>query len=118
MNASQNMTRNDFIRLQNIAYLNQKHKKGSWCLHTNPTISIRFGAFQHPKDVSFFQDFGEIKETQIPFTIGIQTPTQYESTLSYGLNGANSIGATFGTNDMKFHLFTLMRYDDHLRVSF
>jgi len=29
VNASQSMTRNDFIRLQNIAYLDRKHKKGS-----------------------------------------------------------------------------------------
>jgi len=28
--------------------------------------------------------------------------------LSYGHNGAISMYATFGTNDMKFHLFTLM----------
>ncbi len=29
VNAGQNMTRFDFIRLQNIAYLNRKHKKRS-----------------------------------------------------------------------------------------
>jgi len=33
--------------------------------------------------------------------------------LSYGCNGAISMDATFGTNDMKFHLFTLMGFDDH-----
>ncbi len=61
----------------------------------------------------FFQDVGEINRTQVPFTIGIQTPTQCESMLSYGHNGAISMNATFGTNDMKFHLFTLMGFDDH-----
>jgi hypothetical protein len=33
--------------------------------------------------------------------------------LSYGHNGAIVMDATFGTNDMKFHLFTLMGFDDH-----
>jgi hypothetical protein len=33
--------------------------------------------------------------------------------LSYDHNGAISMDATFGTNDMKFHLFTLMVLDDH-----
>ncbi len=62
----------------------------------------------------FFQDVSEINKTQVPFTIGIQTPTQCESMLSYGHNGAISMDATFGTNDMKFHLFILMgRFDDH-----
>jgi hypothetical protein len=63
--------------------------------------------------VFFFQVVGEINSTQIPCTIGIQTPTQCESMLSYGHNGAIFMDATFGTNDMKFHLFTLMGFDDH-----
>ncbi len=33
--------------------------------------------------------------------------------LSYGYNGAIFMDATFGTYDMKFHLFTLMGFDDH-----
>jgi hypothetical protein len=61
----------------------------------------------------FFQDVGEINGTQVPFTIGIQTPTQCESMLSYGHNGAIFMDATFGTNDMKFHLFTLMAFLNH-----
>jgi len=63
--------------------------------------------------VFFLQDVGEINGIQVPFTIGIQTPIQYESMLSYGHNGAIFMDATFGTNDMKFHLFTLMGFDDH-----
>jgi hypothetical protein len=63
--------------------------------------------------VFFFQNVGEIHKIQIPFTIAIQTLTQCESMLSYGHNGAISMDATFGTNDMKFHLFTLMGFDDH-----
>ncbi len=61
----------------------------------------------------FFQDVGEINGIQVPFTIGIQTPSQCESMLSYGHNDAIFMDATFGTNDMKFHLFTLMGFDDH-----
>ncbi len=75
VNVGQSMTRDDFIRFQDIAYLDRKHKKGSWCLHTNLAISIRSWALQHPKDVFFLQDVGEINGTQVPFTIGIQTPT-------------------------------------------
>jgi hypothetical protein len=55
--------------------------------------------------VFFFQNGGEINR--------IQTLSQCESMLSYGHNCAISMDATFGTNDMKFHLFTLMGFDDH-----
>jgi hypothetical protein len=61
----------------------------------------------------FWQDVGEMNGIQVPFTISIQTPTQCESMLSYGHNGAIFMDATFGTNDMKFHLFTLMGFDVH-----
>jgi hypothetical protein len=40
MNVNQSMTQDDFIQLQDIAYLDWKHKKKSWHLHTNSTISI------------------------------------------------------------------------------
>jgi len=113
VNAGQSMARDNFIRLQDIAYLDQKQKKGSWCLHTNPVISIRSWALQHLEDVFFLQDVGEINGTQVPLTIGIQTPIQCESMLSYSHNGAIFMDTTFGTNDMKFHLFTLMGFDDH-----
>jgi hypothetical protein len=94
--------------------LDQKHKRGSRDLHTNPTISIWSWAFQHLEHVFLFEDVhGEINKIQVPFTIGIQTLTQCESMLSYGHNSAISMDATFGTNDMKFHLFTLMGFDDH-----
>jgi hypothetical protein len=63
--------------------------------------------------VFFFQYVGEFNKIQVPFTIGIQTLIQCESMLSYGHNGAISMDATFGTNDMKFHLFTLMGFNDH-----
>ncbi len=42
-----------------------------------------------------------------------RSPIQSESMLSYGHNGVISMDATFGTNDMKFHLFSLMGFDDH-----
>jgi hypothetical protein len=55
----------------------------------------------------------EINKIQIPFTIGIQISTQCEFVLSYGHNNVISMDATFGTNDMTFHVFTLMGFDYH-----
>jgi hypothetical protein len=79
-----------------------------------PTLQFQFNlGLSNIRKMFFFQDDGEINGTQFPFTIGIQTPTQCESMLSYGHNGAIFVDATFGTNDMKFHLFTLMGFYDH-----
>ncbi len=107
------MTRDDFIRQQDIAYLDHKHKRGNWCLHKNLTISLCTWAFDHPNDVFNFQDPNEDNEICVPLTIGIQTLFQLQAMVSLSDNGAISMDATFGTNDMKLHLFTLMVFNAH-----
>jgi hypothetical protein len=49
----------------------------------------------------------------VPFTIGIHTPTQLHAMFQFGQNGLISMDATFGTNNVKYHLFTLMAFDFH-----
>jgi hypothetical protein len=69
------MTKDDFLKIQNIIYLDWKHKKGNWCLHWNLTIFIQSWVCVHHDYVFYFQDAGQVNEIQMPFTIGIQTPT-------------------------------------------
>jgi hypothetical protein len=41
VNAGERMTRDDFLWLQDITYLDWKHKRGTnWHLHKNPALSI------------------------------------------------------------------------------
>jgi hypothetical protein len=68
-------------------------------------------AFNHLDDVFYFQDACEINGIKVPFTIGVQTPTQLQSMVSLDDHGAISMDVTFGTNDVKFHLFTLKGFD-------
>jgi hypothetical protein len=70
-------------------------------------------AFSHPNDVFYFQDASEDNGIHVPFTIGIQTPSQLQTMVSLGDYGVISIDATFNTNAVKVHLFTLMVFDAH-----
>jgi hypothetical protein len=63
--------------------------------------------------VFYFQDASEDNGIHVSLTIGIQTPSQLQAMVSLGDNGAISMDATFDTNDVKFHLFTLMVFDAH-----
>jgi hypothetical protein len=54
-NASVVMTKDDFLQLQDIAYLDQKHKRGIWCLHKNPAFSIQSWVYVHLDDVFYFR---------------------------------------------------------------
>ncbi len=61
----------------------------------------------------YFQNANEDNGIHVPFTIWIQTPSQLQAMVSLDDDGAISTDATFGTNDVKFHLFTLMMFDAH-----
>jgi hypothetical protein len=73
------MAQDDFFKQQDIAYLDRKHKIGSWCLHKNLTIFIQIWAFNHLENVFNFQDVDEINGVHIPLTNGIQIPMQLQS---------------------------------------
>jgi hypothetical protein len=60
--------------------LGRKHKKGTWRLHTNLALSIQSWVCVHLDDVFYFQDASEVNGI-VPFTIGIQTPTQLQAML-------------------------------------
>jgi hypothetical protein len=77
------------------------------------SIFIQTWVFNHSKNVFYFQDADEINGVHVSFTIGIQTLMQLQFMILCGHNGAISMDATFGTNDVKFHLFTLMGFDAH-----
>ncbi len=46
-----------------------------------------------------------------PFTLQMQTPWQFQCMLKWGHNGTICMDTTLGTNNMKFHLFTLIVFD-------
>jgi len=113
INARVVMIRDDFIRQQDITYLDCKHKKRSWHLHQNLAISLHIWAFSHLDYVFYFQNASEDNGIHVPFTIRIQTPSQLQAMISLSDNGAISVDATFSTNNVKFHLFTLMVFGAH-----
>jgi len=54
VNVGELMTCDGFLQLQDIAYLDRKHKRGTWRLHTNPTFSIQSWVYVHRDDVFYF----------------------------------------------------------------
>jgi hypothetical protein len=91
----------------------RKHKKGTRCLHKNPTLSIQSWVYAHPSDVFYFQDVSEVNGIHVLVTIGIQKPMELQAMLQFDHNGFISMDAMFGTNNAKYHLFTLMVFDFH-----
>ncbi len=61
----------------------------------------------------YFQDVNEVNGIHVPSIIRIQTPFQLQSMVRLSINATISMDATFNTNDVKFHLFTLMVFDAH-----
>ncbi len=57
-NVGEWMTWDDFL-LQDITYLDRKHKRGTWRLHTNSVLSIQSWVCVHPNDVFYVQDVSD-----------------------------------------------------------
>jgi len=93
--------------------LDDKHKIGNWHLHKNLVISIQTWAFNHFENDFHFQDADEVNGIEISFAIGIQILVQLQSMISCIHSEPISMDATFVTNDVKFHLFTLIMFHAH-----
>jgi hypothetical protein len=93
--------------------LDRKHKKRVGVYTKIWPFSLHTWAFNHLDDVFYFQDVSEDNGIHVPFIIRIQTLSQLQAMVSLCDNGAISIDSTFGNNDVKFHLFTLMVFDAH-----
>jgi hypothetical protein len=71
---------------------------------------MKMWALEHPDDVFIWHEKNDV--INLPFIFGIQTPWQKKIMLKYGHNGAMAIDATFGTNVLKYPLFSLLVFDD------
>jgi len=78
-----------------------------------PNAFIQSWVCVHHDDVFYFQDAGEVNGIHVPFTIGIHKPMQLQTMLQFGNNWLIPMDATFGTNNVKYHLFPLMVFDFH-----
>jgi hypothetical protein len=73
-------------------------------LHKNPTISVQSWVLGHPKQIFFIQKTSQVNGIHVPVTLGIQTPTQCQTMLTFGHNGMISMDATFATNEVKYQI--------------
>jgi hypothetical protein len=60
-----------------------------------------------------FQEVDEVNEVQMPSTLSIQTPSQYQIHAFMWPQWCYINGCHICTNNMKFHFFTLMGFDVH-----
>jgi hypothetical protein len=80
-----------------------KNAKGDVSHYTRtPSFIFYSWVYSHTNYAFYFEDMGEINGIQIPFNIRIHTPTQLQTMVQFGHNGAIYVNATFGTNDMKY----------------
>jgi hypothetical protein len=96
INVGEVMTKNDFIKQQDIIYLGRKHKRG---IHIYTKIWPFLFAHGHLiiQIMFYFQDEKKFNEVHVPFITRIQTPFQLQAMVSLGDNGAISMDPTFDT---------------------
>ncbi len=73
-------------------------------------MSVNIWKLKNPNVIFFYQN--EDATGYVHFTIGIQISWQKSTLLKYGKDGCIAMDATFGTNDLMYHLFTLVVFDE------
>eukprot|EP01018_Ginkgo_biloba_P006740 Gb_09802 [translate_table: standard] len=101
--------RDDFLTRQDIYNLETQIKASSYKLESKEEDSVRGWIQRHHDQVFFYQD---ISNNQ-PFILGIQSTWQLEQMVKFGKNTLIAIYSTFGTNKLKYPLFTLIVFDTH-----
>jgi hypothetical protein len=85
-------------------------------LAQNPGCFNSILGFRASRTNIFHSKASQVNGIHVPFTLSIHKPTQYQNMLTFGHNGAISMDVTFGMNDVKYHLFTLMGFNAHHRI--
>jgi hypothetical protein len=93
---------------QDIAYLDQKHKEEHLALAHKPSALHSITGLCSSWWCFLFLGCRWNEWDLGPFQL---SPTQLQAMLQFGHNGLISMDATFGTNDVKYHSFTLMAFD-------
>ena len=108
-----NIQKTTLYFLSMFVIMDIKEKK-IWYRHKNALVSMNMWKLENPNMVFYYQNGDVIGG--VPFTIGIQTLWQKTTLLKYGRDECISMDATFGANDLMYHLFTLVVFDEWHKV--
>ena len=100
----------DIVQLRDIAYYDSRLKMGVWRRHYNDFDSMKMWVLEHLDDVFIWHEKNDVID--LLFILGIQTSWWKEIMLKYGHNDAIAMDAFFGTNVLKYTLFSLLVFDD------
>ena len=95
-----------FITHQDVWNLSSKKAVETYRIHQNDALSVRMWVETNKDSVFHYTETckvgpGALHASNVPFTIGIQTPWQKEMMLQFGHRIGVAIDATFGTSAKK-----------------
>ena len=103
------VTRDTFLLPSDVRNVVRKRAEELWMKHPSDPISVRMWTTENPDNVFYYQehslmDLNSSTQSEVPFTLGIQTEWQLEMMEKIGNNSALSIDATFGTTQTRVRL--------------
>ena len=104
-------SRDDYLSLKDIYNISQKVAEEKYQLHGNDAESTRRWVNENSTWIFIYQEQG-VTEGK-PFILGLQSPWQREMCFAFGDNNVLAMDGTFGTNQYKMTLYTIMVFDSH-----
>jgi hypothetical protein len=103
----------DFFMISRYGLLDSKTQEGHLMLAQKPSTFHSVMGLCSSYLCFYFLDANEVNGIHVFVTIEIQKPTKFQAMFQFNDNGLISMDAMFGTNNVKYHLFTLMVFDFH-----
>ncbi|GLJ39787.1 hypothetical protein SUGI_0813200 [Cryptomeria japonica] len=112
-------SRDDFLTMDDIANIDRKIKTLRYMFHSIDAISVQQWVLANTEKWFAYQEYSvtDDGDGEVPFVLGIQLLEQLDWMLQYGHNNILAMDSTFGTNAMKFQLYTMIVFDSkHMGV--
>ncbi|GLJ19786.1 hypothetical protein SUGI_0358560 [Cryptomeria japonica] len=106
-------SRDDFLTMDDIANIDHKIKTLRYMFHSIDSISVQQWVLGNTEKWFAYQEYSATNDGdgEVPFVLGIQFPEQLDWMLQYGHNNLLAMDSTFGTNAMKFQLYTMLVFN-------
>ena len=106
-----NLMREDYLSLKDIFNISQRVAIHKYQLHQDDAESRRCWVMENPIWVFYYQQ--QVNSNGSSFILGIQSPWQREMCYAFGNNNVLAMDSTFGANQYKMTLYTIIVFDHH-----
>lgn len=110
-NLAYHISRDDFLTPKDVSNIAKQLAHIRHEADDDDALSTRLWCLLNKGDVFIYQE--QSAADNVDFILGLQTDWQLDMMLKFGHDRLLAMNSTLGTNEFKFHLYTILVFDQH-----